>query len=122
MCVFVVFFFSPSNILCYTVTPSCMCLLSLSFLPRIFSAIWQHLHVCVYLFVHTCRIGHTLVLSASTVDSKRMFTKSFTEHVSISDHQIREHELVTSVEDYNVLMLISCKICKFVDYHVDGGR
>ena len=26
------------------------------------------------------------------------------------------------LEDYNVLMLISCKICKFVDYHVDGGR
>ena len=37
-------------------------------------------------------------------------------------NQIREHELVTSVEDYNFLMLISCKICKFVDYHVNGGR
>ena len=47
--------------------------------------------------------------------------KSFTEHVSIIFHQIREHELVTSVEDYNVLMLTSCKICKFVDYHVNGG-
>ena len=47
-----------------------------------------------------------------------MFTKSFTEHVSIIIHQIRKHELVTSVEDYNVLMLTSCK---FVDCHVKVG-
>ena len=40
---------------------------------------------------------------------------SFTEHV----HQIREHELVTSVEDYNVLVLTSCR---FVDCHVNGWR
>ena len=51
-----------------------------------------------------------------------MFTKSFTEHVSIIFHQISKHELVTSVEDSIVLMLISCKICKFVDYDVSGGR
>ena len=56
-----------------------------------------------------------------TVDVNKMFTKSFPEHVSIILHQIRKHELVTSVEDYNVLMLISCKICKFVDCHVNGG-
>ena len=48
-----------------------------------------------------------------------MFTKSFTEHVSIIVHLIREHELVTSVEDYNVLMLTSCR---FVDCHVKGWR
>ena len=57
-----------------------------------------------------------------TVDVNKMFTKSFTDHVSIIFHQIREHELVTSVEDYNVLMLTSCRICKFVDCHVNGGR
>ena len=49
-----------------------------------------------------------------TVDVFKMFTKSFTEHHSIIFHQIREHELVTSVEDYNVLMLTSCR---FVDCH-----
>ena len=53
------------------------------------------------------------------VDVKKMFTKSFTEHVSIIFHQIRKHELVTSVEDYNVLMLTSCR---FVDCHVKGWR
>ena len=36
-------------------------------------------------------------LEIHTVDVNKMFTKSFTEHVSISDQQIREHELVTSV-------------------------
>ena len=39
--------------------------------------------------------------------------------ISIIIHQIREHELVTSVEDYNVLMLTSCR---FVDCHVNGWR
>ena len=38
-----------------------------------------------------CKLQH------ATVDVNKMFTKSFTDHVSISDHQIREHELVTSV-------------------------
>ena len=32
-----------------------------------------------------------------TVDVTKMFTKSFTDHVSIIFHQIRKHELVTSV-------------------------
>ena len=32
-----------------------------------------------------------------TVDVHKMFTKSFTDHVSIIFHQIRKHELVTSV-------------------------
>ena len=32
-----------------------------------------------------------------TVDVNKMFTKSFTEHVSIIVHQISKHELVTSV-------------------------
>ena len=49
----------------------------------------------------------------------KCFTKSFTEHVSVIVHQIREHELVTSVEDFNVLMLTSCR---FVDCHVNGWR
>ena len=39
-----------------------------------------------------------------------MFTKSFTEHLSIILQLIREHELVTSVEDYNVLMLTACNL------------
>ena len=30
--------------------------------------------------------------------------------------------LLLLLEDFNVLMLISCKMCKFVDYHVNGGR
>ena len=30
--------------------------------------------------------------------------------------------LLLLLEDYNVLMLTSCKICTFVDYHVNGGR
>ena len=54
-----------------------------------------------------------------TVDVKKnLFTKSFTEHISIIFHQISKHELVTSVEDYNVLMLTSCR---FVDCHVNVG-
>ena len=57
------------------------------------------------------------MIAKCTVDVNKMFTKSLAEHVSIIFHQIRKHELVTSVEDYNVLMLTSCKICKFVDCH-----
>ena len=64
----------------------------------------------------------TSMLSVTTVDVNKMFTKSFTDHVSIIFHQIRKHELVTSVGGLQCLMLTSCKICKFVDYHVDGGR
>ena len=57
----------------------------------------------------------------TTVGVNKMFT-TFTEHVSIVIHQISKHELVTSVGGLIVLVLISCKICKFVDYHVNGGR
>ena len=39
-------------------------------------------------------------------------------NISIIFHQIREHELVTSVENYNVLMVTSCR---FVDCHVTFG-
>ena len=41
------------------------------------------------------KIEHCKTPTNDTVDVNRMFTKSFTEHVSISDQQIREHELVT---------------------------
>ena len=39
-------------------------------------------------------------LYIATVDVNKMFTKSFTDHVSIIVHQIREHELVTSVGEF----------------------
>ena len=36
-------------------------------------------------------------LLTGTVDVNKVFTKSFTDHVSIIFHQIRKHDLVTSV-------------------------
>ena len=44
-----------------------------------------------------CMYIHSILYYVLTVDVNKMFTKSFTEHVSIITHQIREHELVTSV-------------------------
>ena len=54
----------------------------------------------------------------STVDVKKNIYQNHSQNViSIIVHQIRKHELVTSVEDYNVLMLTSCR---FVDCHDNG--
>ena len=54
----------------------------------------------------------------TTVDVKKCLQNHSQNVISIIIHQIREHELVTSVEDYNVLMLTPCR---FVDCHVNVG-
>ena len=40
---------------------------------------------------------YSLTIIIHTVDVEKKFTKSFSEHVTIIVHQIRKHDLVTSV-------------------------
>ena len=58
------------------------------------------------------------MLKSATADVKNLLQNHSQNFISIIFHQIREHDLVTSVEDYNVLMLTSCR---FVDCHVNVG-
>ena len=61
-----------------------------------------------------------LALAVCTVDVKKRLQNHSQNIISIVVHQIREHDLVTSVEDYNVLMLTSCRFvyrlsCKWLE-------
>ena len=81
------------------------------------SFITTHQYQCVGSIYHILLLNNEVQYSdyscyASTVDVKKFLQNHSQNIISIVFHQISKHELVTSVEDYNVLMLTSCR---FVD-------